>query len=34
MHVAKVDAKFDPTIYIAIGAANFGGNGWKLVGLA
>ncbi|WGL97757.1 SmdA family multidrug ABC transporter permease/ATP-binding protein [Arsenophonus sp. aPb] len=23
MHVAKVDAKFDPTIYIAIGAANF-----------
>ncbi|CAA2929544.1 hypothetical protein ARSQ2_00642 [Arsenophonus endosymbiont of Bemisia tabaci Q2] len=23
MHVAKVDAKFDPTIYITIGAANF-----------
>ncbi|MGF6190094.1 SmdA family multidrug ABC transporter permease/ATP-binding protein [Serratia sp. 2723] len=34
MHVARVDARFDPTIYIAIGAANLlaiGGGSWMVV---
>ncbi|ENA1775568.1 SmdA family multidrug ABC transporter permease/ATP-binding protein [Yersinia ruckeri] len=34
MHVAKVDARFDPTIYIAIGLANLlaiGGGSWMVV---
>ena len=34
MHVAEVDAKFDPTIYIAIGAANFlavAGGSWMVL---
>lgn len=34
MHVAKVDAKFDPTIYIAIGTANFlalAGGSWMVL---
>ncbi|WP_447886206.1 SmdA family multidrug ABC transporter permease/ATP-binding protein [Serratia fonticola] len=34
MHVARIDARFDPTIYIAIGAANLlaiGGGSWMVV---
>ena len=34
MHVARVDARFDPTIYIAIGASNLlaiGGGSWMVV---
>jgi ATP-binding cassette subfamily B multidrug efflux pump len=34
MHVALIDARFDPTIYIAIGAANLlaiGGGSWMVV---
>lgn len=34
MHVARIDARFDPTIYLAIGAANLlaiGGGSWMVV---
>ena len=34
MHVARIDARFDPTIYIAIGTANLlaiGGGSWMVV---
>ena len=34
MHVARVDARFDPTIYIAIGASNLlaiGGGSWMVI---
>lgn len=34
MHVARVDARFNPTIYVAVGVANFlaiGGGSWMVV---
>lgn len=34
MRVARIDARFDPTIYIAIGAANLlaiGGGSWMVI---